>query len=104
MPALSSATLTKAYSFPGDRRRSLRQPLCATGTVIDETASDKSLDVVVMNVSTSGVAFRAPVGFGFGNEYKLRIGAGPLHLTSRLKVVDSRERGDGIYEVGAKFV
>jgi hypothetical protein len=36
--------------------------------------------------------------------YQMRIGSGPLHLTSRLKVVSSREREDGTWDVGAKFV
>jgi hypothetical protein len=104
MSALRQATLTQPTSFPGDRRRSLRQPLAAAATIIDESASDKAIAVSVLNVSTNGVAFRAPVRFHFGSTYKLRIGPGPLHLASRLKVVDSRQRGEGIFEVGAKFV
>jgi hypothetical protein len=99
-----AATLTRPATHPDDRRRSLRQPLCAAGSVIDEANHGKSLDVVVLNVSTSGVAFRAPVRFNFGTCYKLRIGNGPLHLTSRLKVVDSREREDGVYEIAGRFI
>jgi len=100
----SAARLREAQPYPDDRRRSLRQPLSAAGKIIDETHHAKTLEVMVLNVSTSGVAFRAPVRFNFGSCYKLRIGNGPLHLTSRLKVVDSREREDGVYEVAGRFI
>jgi hypothetical protein len=88
-----------------DRRRGNRQPLGASGllTAVGD-AVDKQLQVFVLNVSLHGVGFRAPVYFRPGAMYQMRIGSGPLHLTSRLKIVSSREREDGTWDVGAKFV
>jgi hypothetical protein len=36
--------------------------------------------------------------------YTMRIGTGPLHLTSTIRIISSRGRADGFFDVGAKFV
>jgi hypothetical protein len=36
--------------------------------------------------------------------FQVRIGAGPLHLSSKFQVVSSRMRDDGTWDVGGKFV
>ena len=88
-----------------DRRRSIRHPLGATGTVTLSAAPDpRQLQVMVLNVSLHGVGFRSPVEFKAGDSFDMRIGAGPLHLTSRFQVVASRLRDDGTWDVGGKFV
>ncbi len=89
-----------------ERRRSLRHPLGATGTVVlDESPIDpRQLQVMVMNVSLHGVGFRSPVEFREGDTFQVRIGAGPLHLASKFQVVSSRMRGDGTWDIGGKFV
>jgi hypothetical protein len=89
-----------------DRRRSIRHPLGATGTVtLDDSPTDpRQLQVMVMNVSLHGVGFRSPVEFREGETFQMRIGAGPLHLASKFQVVSSRMRGDGTWDVGGKFV
>ena len=89
-----------------ERRRSLRHPLGATGTVmLDESPTDpRQLQVMVMNVSLHGVGFRSPVEFREGSVFQVRIGAGPLHLSSKFRVVSSRMRGDGTWDVGGPFV
>ncbi|HEV2296659.1 MAG TPA: PilZ domain-containing protein [Tepidisphaeraceae bacterium] len=89
-----------------ERRRSIRHPLGATGTVtLDDSATDpRQLQVMVMNVSLHGVGFRSPVEFREGGVFQVRIGAGPLHLSSKFEVVSSRMRGDGTWDVGGKFV
>jgi len=51
-----------------------------------------------------GCAFRSPVAFRQGATYTMRIGTGPLHLTSTLRIISSRDRDDGFFDVGAKFV
>jgi hypothetical protein len=38
-----------------------------------------------------------------GARYHIEIGVGPLHLTSRLRVVRCRLRHDGTYDVGGEF-
>jgi hypothetical protein len=34
----------------------------------------------------------------------MRIGTGPLHLASTVRILACRDRADGTYDVGAKFV
>ena len=89
-----------------ERRRSIRHPLGATGTVtLDEHATDpRQLQVMVLNVSLHGVGFRSPVEFTEGAIHQMRIGAGPLHLSSKFEVVSSRRREDGTWDVGGTFV
>jgi len=89
---------------PKERRTGLRQPLEATGLISEPNSPDKPLEVAVLNVSLQGCAFRSPVPFRPGATYCLRIGTGPLHLTSTLRIVSSRDRADGTFEVGARFV
>jgi len=57
-----------------------------------------------MNVSLGGVGFRAPVEFRPGKIYMMRIGTGPLHLKAKGQIVSSREREDGTWDVGGKFI
>ena len=89
-----------------DRRRSMRHPLAASGLItLEPTAAyPKQLQVMIINVSLHGVGFRSPVGFAVGERHSVRIGAGPLHLSSNFEVVNVRQREDGMYDVGAKFV
>ena len=86
-----------------DRRRGNRQPLGVVG-ILTELNSDKQLQVSVLNISPQGCAFRAPVMFRPGVVYIMRIGAGPLHLTSTIRIISSRDGADGLFDVGAKFV
>ena len=89
---------------PRERRTGSRQPLEVLGVLTELHAADKQLEVAVVNVSLHGVAFRAPVAFRPGAIYTMRIGTGPLHLASTLRIISSRDRADGLYDVGAKFV
>ena len=105
MPSAVTATITPIQAIkPKERRRGSRQPLGATGLLTAANDSDKQLQVFVLNVSLHGVGFRSPVFFQPGSLYQMRIGTGPLHLSSRLRIVSSREREDGTWDVGAKFV
>ena len=56
------------------------------------------------NVSLHGCAFTAPVGFRPGATYNMRIGTGALHLSSTIRIISSRDRIDGLFDIGAKFV
>ena len=89
---------------PRERRKGSRQPLEVLGVLTELNAADKQLEVAVLNVSLHGCAFRSPVAFRPGATYTMRIGTGPLHLTSTLRIISSRDRSDGFFDVGAKFV
>jgi hypothetical protein len=89
-----------------ERRLNNRQSLSAIGVIADQSDGHfrNQLQVLVQNISTGGLGFRAPVAFGRGFLYGMRIGTGPLHLKARLQIVSSRVRSDGGFDVGAKFV
>ena len=89
---------------PRERRKGSRQPLEVLGVLTEHNVPDKQLEVAVLNVSLHGCAFRSPVAFRPGATYTMRIGTGPLHLTSTLRIISSRDREDGFFDVGAKFV
>jgi hypothetical protein len=89
-----------------DRRRSYRHPLGAAGVLMRENDSEPGADsvhVLVFNVSIHGVGFRSTVPMKIDARRRLRIGSGPLFLAARLKVVSSRVRADGTYDIGAEF-
>lgn len=71
--------------------------------MLSEIDGDKQLQVTVQDLSTHGCCFRSPVPFRPGARHTLRIGTGPLYLSSTLRVVASRARSDGYFAVGAKF-
>jgi len=89
-----------------ERRRSSRAPLGVVALMLPDDADESHvpLILVVSNVSVSGVGLRSPVMFVRGRVYRLRIGTGPLCLTSRIRIVSSRERPDESFDVGARFI
>ena len=89
---------------PRERRRDKRQPLGVVGLLTEPNAPDKPLEVSVLNVSLHGCAFLAPVSFRPGATYNMRIGSGHLHLSSTIRIISSRDRVDGLFDIGAKFV
>ena len=89
---------------PRERRRGSRQPLPMLGLLTEPNAPDKPLEVAVTNVSLHGCAFTAPVSFRPGATYNMRIGSGQLHLSSTVRIISSRDRADGQFDIGAKFV
>ncbi|MEA2709514.1 MAG: hypothetical protein QOF78_2115 [Phycisphaerales bacterium] len=107
MARVAIGPIPSAYAQPippRDRRAGARQPLEALGVLSETDGDDKQLEVAVLNVSPHGCAFRSPVAFRPGAIYTMRIGTGPLYLASTLRIVSSRDRCDGFFEVGAKFV
>jgi hypothetical protein len=78
------------------------QPFDALG-VLTEIDGDKQLQVTVVTLSVDGCTFRSPVPFRPGETYTLRIGTGPLYLASTLRIIASRDRSDGLFEVAATF-
>ncbi len=104
MSTAHSGTVPPVQSIrPRERRRGNRQSLGVVG-MLTEANSDKPLEVSVQNVSLHGCAFRAPVSYRPGRVYTMRIGTGPLHLTSTIRIISSRDRADGYFDIGAKFV
>jgi len=94
-----------------ERRRSTRQPVitpgvlrAVTGLEQDPTAPpDPGQKVMVTDVSLHGVGFRCDQVLPTDRAYVIEIGVGPLHLTSRLRIVRVRRRPDGAFDMGAEF-
>ena len=83
--------------------RTQAQPFDALG-VLSEIDGDKQLQVTLVTLGADTCTFRSPVPFRPGETYTLRIGTGPLYLASTLKIVASRDRTDGDFDVAASFI
>jgi hypothetical protein len=87
-----------------DRRRSSREPVVTVGMIRPLNHDDAAPEqVLVTNVSLHGVGVRATRPIGVGTRWAIEIGVGPLHITSRMRVVRTRLRSDGTYDIGAEF-
>lgn len=92
-----------------ERRRSPREPVITPGTlraIASEGLAD-TLDpgqqVLVTNVSLHGAGFRCHHRLPLDTLYAIEIGIGPLHLTSRIRIVRVRRLQDGTYDIGGEF-
>jgi len=65
---------------------------------------DHRRSIYVFNVSCGGVGFRSQTCLVQGTVHNVRIGAGPLHLSARVKIVSCRPRPDGACDIGAEFL
>jgi hypothetical protein len=94
-----------ASSDGPERRRSVREPMVTRGQLraVMGLQSDPLLEVLVVDVSLHGVGLRSAESLQVGDLYHVEIGAGPLHLTSRARVVRCRLRRDGNFDIGAEF-
>ena len=88
-----------------DRRRMPRESIIARGLVSVRAAGEETDGhmVSVLDLTLQGVGFNSPVAFNEGDLHHILVMAGPLRLSSRLKVVSSRPCGDGSFEVGGEF-
>lgn len=59
--------------------------------------------VLVTDVSLHGVGLRGTRSLAIGTRWAIEIGVGPLHLTSRLRVVRVEARKDGTFDIGGEF-
>jgi PilZ domain-containing protein len=87
-----------------DRRRSLRIAHLTEGVLFADAAATRGAVIHVFDVSRHGVGFKAAGTFPVGTEWRVKIGAGPLHVTGFVKIVHRREGQDGLWSYGAEFV
>ena len=105
-PSHDSAATSLEDSGAGgiDRRRSHRAPVSTLGQLRSlGEHRPTSEQVMVTNVSLHGVGFRCGRRLEVDGMYEIEIGVGPLHISSRLRVVRSRLRPDGTHDVGGEF-
>jgi len=87
-----------------ERRRSRRHlvTLPATLSAIEGNPGD-SLEVQVRNISLHGAGLSCAAPPAVEGTYRLNIGAGPLQLNARVKIVSARRQRDGTWNIGAEF-
>ena len=108
----AAAAATVAYADPIPRSAPRRFDALGVLSEMDGSSSstsaggagDKQLQVALVTLWADGCCFRSPVALRPGAAYTLRIGTGPLCLASSLKIISTRDRADGFYDVGARFV
>jgi hypothetical protein len=88
-----------------ERRRSRRVPVLLPATLlpIDETDASLALELQVRNISLHGAGLRMAAPLAVNEAYHLDIGPGPLKLHARVRVMNARQRRDGMWDVGVEF-
>ena len=101
---------TVAYADPIPRSTPRRFDALGVLSEVDTSGGggggggDKQLQVTLVTLWADGCCFRSPVALRPGAAFTLRIGTGPLCLASTLQIISTRDRADGFFDVGAKFV
>jgi hypothetical protein len=88
-----------------ERRRSRRHEVTLPGTLspVENAIAADSLEVQVRNISLHGAGLNCPSPLPIGDAYRLHIGAGPLQLNARLKIISARQRRDETWDIGTEF-
>lgn len=87
-----------------DRRRSKREYVFTPGQIrCLEQARPSTQHVTVTDVSLHGVGFRCTQQLALDAMFEIEIGVGPLHLSSRMRIVRSLRRDDGTWDSGGEF-
>ena len=81
----------------------VRETVTAKGLLSMDRFDEEGQMVEVFDLNLQGIGFRSPIGLEMGCYHQILVMAGPLRLSSRLRVVSSRPYDDGSFEVGAEF-
>ena len=76
-----------------ERRRMPREAVSAKGLLSRDRFDEEGLMVEVFDLTLQGIGFRSPTALEVGGYHQILVMAGPLRLSSRLRVVSSREEG-----------
>ena len=80
-----------------------RESVTAKGLLSMDRFDEEGQMVEVFDLTLQGIGFRSPATLEIGGYHQILVMAGPLRLSSRLRVVSVRPYSDGTYEVGAEF-
>lgn len=87
-----------------ERRRHPREPHSVPATLYPASGNtDLSEDVMVSDLSISGVGVICKRRFERDTCWRIILGNGPLYLNAKLRIVCCRDRADGRYDVGCEF-
>ncbi len=81
----------------------VRENISAKGLLSMDRFDEEGQMVEVFDLNLQGIGFRSPVAMETGGYHQILVMAGPLRLSSRLRVVSNRAYDDGGFEVGAEF-
>jgi hypothetical protein len=99
-PAANDKEMFYALVADADRRRDSRRPAGAPAAVARLIAGREvdRHEVLVSDVSARGVGLRSAMPLDKGSEYRLHVLGEPASL---IRIVRSRPRRDGTFDVGA---
>jgi hypothetical protein len=100
-----TAVLTPAPPPPGnERRKALRHTLVARAQLRADMGFTGLVNVDVQNISLIGVRFLSQHPIDPQQKAQLRMEAGPVRWSSRVRVVTCQSDGGGRYQIGCQFV
>jgi len=101
----STAAKTSAPAAQQDRRRSARQSRELPAWLSDQSGGRRPQQqrVSVTDMSLHGCGFIASEKLEIGASHWIVVAAENLHVSTRLRVINLREREDGSFDVGAEF-
>ena len=85
------------------RRRSERKPYIIEGWLSRPNNPADEIEVVALNVSSHGIAFKLPKRLELGEFFAMEIGLGEQRMISEVRVVSCRPCDGGMFDVGAEF-
>ena len=93
------------FSPLDERRRMVREAVRAKGLISMHGFDDDGEGqlVEVFDLHLQGCGFHSPVELEKGDYHQILVMAGPLRLSSRLRVASVRPHAEGGFEVGAEF-
>ena len=80
-----------------------RESVTAKGLLSMDRFDEEGQMVEVFDLTLQGIGFRSPAAVEMGGCHQILVMAGPLRLSSRLRVVSCRAYDQGGFEVGAEF-
>jgi hypothetical protein len=91
---------------PQDRRRSHRTPTGSLATIRQIVNADalNPIHVLIMDVSAGGLGLRCPINMVRGGLFRIDVEDHAEPYSVNVKVVSSRRRRDGSYEIGTRYV
>ena len=87
-----------------ERRRSPRETLVAEARIRPQRVGGIAIDGYASNISELGVGLHTSSPLQIGEQFRVSLKAGPMRLTSKVRVVSCRKDETGVYDIGAEFV
>jgi len=87
-----------------ERRKFRRDGIATQALVRMDTFHGPPARVTLTDISVAGVRFRSNQPLDMGDKGQIRLEAGPLRWTTRLKVIHCEPDPDGVHTIGCAFL